>query len=80
LALNVFGPIQHNPATHALANALDRHVGADASVAKRAEHALADTEELGALMAGAGFRDVVIELQGRWCVSPPSPTTSGSNW
>ena len=60
LALNVFGPIEHNPATHALANALDRHIRSDASAAKRAEHALADTGELRALVAGAGFRDVVI--------------------
>jgi ubiquinone/menaquinone biosynthesis C-methylase UbiE len=28
LALNVFGPIEHNPATHALADALDRRVRA----------------------------------------------------
>jgi SAM-dependent methyltransferase len=73
VALNVFGPIEHNPATHALANALDRHVGTDASVAKRAEHALADTEELRELMAGAGFRDVVIRT-GRKMVRFPSVT------
>ena len=60
LALNVFGPIEHNPATHALADALDRLVRPDASVAKRTEHALADSDELHALVAGAGFRDVVI--------------------
>jgi ubiquinone/menaquinone biosynthesis C-methylase UbiE len=60
LALNVFGPIENNPATHALAGALDRHVRPDASVAKRTEHALADGEELRALVAGAGFREIVI--------------------
>jgi len=60
LALNVFGPIEHNPATHALADALDSRVRPDASAAKRMEHALADTEELRTLVAGAGFRDVVI--------------------
>jgi ubiquinone/menaquinone biosynthesis C-methylase UbiE len=60
LALNVFGPIEHNPATHALADALDRHVGPDASVAKRTEHALADTAQLHALVRRAGFSDVVI--------------------
>jgi ubiquinone/menaquinone biosynthesis C-methylase UbiE len=60
LALNVFGPIEHNPATHALVNALDRHVHPDASAAKRTEHALADTAELRALVARAGFSDVVI--------------------
>lgn len=60
LAVSVFGPIEHSPATHALANALDRHVDPEASVAKRNEHALADTEALSALVTGAGFRDVVI--------------------
>ena len=60
LVLSVFGPIAHSPATHALANALDRHVGPDASVAKRIKHALADPEELRALVAGAGFGDVAI--------------------
>ena len=61
LALNVFGPIEHNPATHALADALDRHVGPDASLAKRAEHALADTAALGTLLHEAGFAELVIE-------------------
>jgi ubiquinone/menaquinone biosynthesis C-methylase UbiE len=60
LALNVFAAIEHSPATHALANALDRQIGADASVAKRTEHALADREELRELVWAAGFRDVVI--------------------
>jgi ubiquinone/menaquinone biosynthesis C-methylase UbiE len=60
LALSVFGPIDHNPATRALADALDRHVGPGASLAKRTEHALADPAELRALAAGAGFRDLVL--------------------
>ena len=60
LALNVFGPIEHNPATLALADALDRHIGPDASLAKRTEHALADTRELHALVSEAGFRDIEI--------------------
>jgi ubiquinone/menaquinone biosynthesis C-methylase UbiE len=72
LALNVFGLIEHNPATHALANALDRHVGPEASVAKRTEHALADTEELHTLVSGVGFRDVVIRTA-RKLVRFPSP-------
>jgi ubiquinone/menaquinone biosynthesis C-methylase UbiE len=61
LALNVYGPIEHNPATHALADALDRHVGPDASIAKRTEHALADAARLRALVEGAGFTEVAIE-------------------
>jgi ubiquinone/menaquinone biosynthesis C-methylase UbiE len=59
--ISVFGPIEHNPATHALADALDRHVGPGASLAKRNEHVLADTDELRMLLEEAGFRDVVIE-------------------
>jgi ubiquinone/menaquinone biosynthesis C-methylase UbiE len=61
VALNVFGPIEHNPATHALADALDRHLGADASRAKRAEHALADPDRLRELVAQAGFRATAID-------------------
>jgi ubiquinone/menaquinone biosynthesis C-methylase UbiE len=61
LALNAFGPIEHNPATHALARALDRHLDPGASVAKRTEHALADATQLRALVAQAGFEGVAIE-------------------
>ena len=55
VALNVFGPIEHNPATYALAAALDRHVRPGASLAKRNEHALADIDELRALMVEAAL-------------------------
>lgn len=61
LAVSVFSPIEHNPATNALAAALDRHLGPTASQAKRTEHALADTASLEALVAAAGFIDIVIE-------------------
>jgi SAM-dependent methyltransferase len=60
LALNVFGPIERNPATCALVGALDRHVRPGASAAKRAEHALADVAELRALVAAAAFKDIEI--------------------
>jgi ubiquinone/menaquinone biosynthesis C-methylase UbiE len=63
VALNVFGPIEHNPATHALANALDLHVHPSASMAKRTEHALADTEMLRTLVAEAGFAGVTIDTE-----------------
>jgi ubiquinone/menaquinone biosynthesis C-methylase UbiE len=59
--ISVFGPIEHNPATHALADALDRHVAPGSSLAKRNEHVLADTDELRMLLQEAEFRDVVIE-------------------
>jgi ubiquinone/menaquinone biosynthesis C-methylase UbiE len=61
LALSVFSPIERNPAAQALSNALDRHVAPDASLAKRAEHALANPAELRALVADAGFRQIRIE-------------------
>jgi len=60
LALSVFSAIEHTPAANALANALERHLGPGASKTKRTEHALADPEELRTLVAGAGFRDVMI--------------------
>jgi len=72
LALNVFGSIEHNPATDALADALDRHVGPHASLAKRTEHALSDTEQLRRLITDAGFQDVVIETASK-LVRFPSP-------
>jgi ubiquinone/menaquinone biosynthesis C-methylase UbiE len=61
LLLSVFGPIAHNPATHALAGALERHLGADAAAIKRAEHGLADAEELRDLASSAGLGDVTID-------------------
>jgi ubiquinone/menaquinone biosynthesis C-methylase UbiE len=60
LALNVYGSIEHNPAAHALADALDRHLGPGASASRRSEHVLADADELRGLVDGAGFRDVTI--------------------
>jgi ubiquinone/menaquinone biosynthesis C-methylase UbiE len=61
LLLSVFGPIEHNPATHALIGALERHLGVEAAAIKRAEHGLADTQELRDLAATAGFADVRID-------------------
>jgi ubiquinone/menaquinone biosynthesis C-methylase UbiE len=72
--LSVYGPIEHNPATFALVNALDRHIGPEASLAKRAEHALADTDELRELIAGAEFHDVVVSTATNW-IRFPSPAT-----
>jgi hypothetical protein len=72
LALNVFGPIEHNPATHALVHALDRHLGGDAARVKRTEHALADTEQLHRLVGAAGFGQVVLNTATK-LVHFPSP-------
>ena len=65
LGLTVYGPIEHNPATFALAGALDRHLGPDASATKRAEHALADPALLRTLVAGAGFCRIQIVSETR---------------
>jgi ubiquinone/menaquinone biosynthesis C-methylase UbiE len=59
--LSVFGPLAHNPAPRALAEALERHLGAHASAIKRAEHDLDEPAELDVLMAGTGFAEVTIE-------------------
>ena len=60
LALNVYTAIERTPVAHALAEALDRHLGAGASDTKRAEHSLADAEALRALVAAQGFDDVTV--------------------
>lgn len=73
LAVNVFGPLEHNPATHALATALDRHLGGGASLTKRTEHALADPEELSTLLADAGFQQITIHTVTK-LVRFPSPS------
>jgi ubiquinone/menaquinone biosynthesis C-methylase UbiE len=65
LGLSVYGPIEHNPAAFALAQALDRRLGPDASVTKRAEHALADAALLRTLAREAGFRQITIVTQTR---------------
>jgi len=65
VAASVFAAIERNPATHALSDALDRHVGRGASFAKRNEHSLADPEELVALFVTAGMADVRVETVAR---------------
>jgi len=65
VAASVFSAIEGNPATHALSDALDRHLGEGASLAKRNEHSLADPEELRGLFATAGFADVRVETVAR---------------
>jgi SAM-dependent methyltransferase len=54
-AASVFTAIERNPAALALSDALDRHFGDGASLAKRSEHSLADAEELCRLCTAAGF-------------------------
>jgi ubiquinone/menaquinone biosynthesis C-methylase UbiE len=61
VGLSVYGPIERSPAAHALADALDRHVGEGASGTKRSEHSLCDAEELRQLVQAAGFTRVRVE-------------------
>ncbi len=70
LGLNVFGPIEHSPATHALANALDRHLAPGASLAKRREHTLADPRVLQTGVTDAGFRDLKLQTATRFVRFP----------
>jgi len=58
LALSVFTSIGRTPASNALADALDRHLGAGASKTKRSEHVLSDAGALRGLVTEAGFRNV----------------------
>ena len=60
LALNVYDSIEANPAARIISDALDRHLGPHASAPRRAEHVLADTDELRGLVERAGFREVTI--------------------
>lgn len=60
LAASVWGPIGRNPGMAALADALERHVGAAAGRNRRAPFALADADALHDLIAGAGFHDVTV--------------------
>jgi ubiquinone/menaquinone biosynthesis C-methylase UbiE len=57
---SVYGPIEQNPANHALSEALDKRVAPGASLAKRSEHALADPTKLAEMVAMAGFANVSV--------------------
>jgi SAM-dependent methyltransferase len=61
VGVSVFDTIERNPVAHALSDALDRHAGAGASVAKRSEHALADPDAIRSLFRQAGFARLNID-------------------
>lgn len=60
LALSILRSIEHNPGYVALAETLERHVGADAGAMMRSPFPRLSTDGLRGLVAGAGFRDVRI--------------------
>lgn len=53
-------PVRQTPAALGLADALDQHIGGDASRPKRSEHSLADAAELRRLVADSGFDEINI--------------------
>jgi len=61
LGLMVWRGIQHSPGFGELAASLERHVSTDAAAIMRAPFALAEAEELHALMAAEDFREITIE-------------------
>jgi ubiquinone/menaquinone biosynthesis C-methylase UbiE len=63
IGLSVYGPIEHNPGTFALAQALDRHLGTGASQTKRSEHVLAHASLLETLVSAAGFREITVATE-----------------
>jgi ubiquinone/menaquinone biosynthesis C-methylase UbiE len=60
LALSVWRSIDHQPGALAMANALQRHVSAEAAAFRHTPFALGEAEAIEAPMREAGFRDVVI--------------------
>lgn len=60
LALCVWRSIEHSPCNAAIAEALTRHVDADAGVQVQAPFALGDADRLRTLIDAAGFREIEI--------------------
>ena len=60
VALSVYSAIEHTPAAHAFARALDTRIEPGASKIKRAEHIFPLGGDVGALMTDAGFEQVEI--------------------
>jgi SAM-dependent methyltransferase len=63
LGVSVYGPIEHNPGTLALAQALDHHLGTGASQTKRAEHVLAYPALVVKLAGDAGFGQITMTTE-----------------
>ncbi len=61
LAIMVWCGIQDSPGFAVLAEALERHVSKAAAIIMRAPFALADADELAALVRAAGFQDIAIQ-------------------
>src|SRR5262249_918769 len=62
LLLSVWRALPYNPYHRALADAMERHVGAAAGHGSRAPCGFGDMEALRALLTATGFRDVHISI------------------
>lgn len=60
LAVSVWSRIEGSPGMAAQVEGLERHVGSEAALSRRAPFAPGDADELRRLVAGAGFRQVQI--------------------
>jgi SAM-dependent methyltransferase len=65
LALAVWRGLEHQPFYAALTEALERYVSPEAAASLRAAFTLAHADELRALVAGAGFRDIRVQIRSR---------------
>jgi len=72
LALAVWRGLEHQPFYAALTEALERYVSSAAAASLRAAFTLAHADELRALLAGAGFRDIRVRIRSR-LTRYPSP-------
>jgi SAM-dependent methyltransferase len=73
MVLAVWGPIEQAPGFAALADSLERRIGATAAAAARSPFAVSDLTELRALLAAAGLPTVHIQDRER-LLRFPSPT------
>lgn len=62
LALSVLRSIEYNPGWALLADVLERHVGAEAGAMMRSPFASLSTDDLRALITGAGFGEVTLTI------------------
>ena len=74
LTLNIWRPIEYNPGWAALLEPIRQYLGAAGGEYFSKIFSLGDSEELAALLAEAGFRDVRIQVETRM-VHYPSATT-----
>ena len=79
LGASVYGPIENNPGTIALAQALDHHLGTGASQTKRAEHVLAYPSLVEKLAVDAGFADITLTTETKLVRLPPRRSGSTSS-